>query len=77
MFTSHNPAAVEQLQRIAQWLEKHVAQTDANDPELALLKHAEQVAAEKVSSSSEDDLDELMQAHNRAVSALVQYISSK
>ena len=41
MFQSHNPAAVEQLQRIAKWLEKQILYAEANVPELARLKQSE------------------------------------
>lgn len=52
MFQSHDPSAVEQLQRIAQWLERRVAEAEANDPKLAQLKQVERDAAAKFYSAS-------------------------
>ena len=78
MFQSYDPSAVEQLERIAKWLERRVAEAEANDPKLAQLKQAERDAAAKVgSSSTETEHAALMQAHDSAVQALVQYVLSR
>ena len=78
MFTSHDPESVAQLKRVAEWLEKKVAQAEANDPELVRLKQAEQVASAKINSSLPvDEAAKLVQAHNLTVSALIRYVSSK
>ena len=76
MFQSHNPAAVEQLQRIAQRLEKQILYAEANDPNLARLNQSEREAASKIDSSLPDDESKtLIKAHDRTVWTLVHYIS--
>ena len=78
MFETHDPAQVEQLHRLAKWVEMRVAQAEAADPELSRLKQAERVAASKLSPSlPETEYSAAFQAHENAVWALLQHISSR
>jgi hypothetical protein len=78
MFESHDRGAVEQLERLIHWMKKRVSEAEARDPQLRQLKRDESEAAARLDASlPEAEQVRLIEEHNRTVTALVEYISSK